>query len=61
MEKRAESPDLKPVKGGWAAFGIGWAVHGQTKEEAVRLYHEAIDRHDEIDARANETVELKGS
>lgn len=43
--------DTKPVKGGWAALGNGWAVHGKTEEEAIRLYHEAIERHKEIEAR----------
>jgi hypothetical protein len=51
MERGRQSLDVRPIKGGWAALGDGWAVHGKTKEEAVRLYHEAIERHKEIDAR----------
>jgi hypothetical protein len=57
MEKEMQPLDLKPVKGGWAAFGDGWAVHGKTEEEAVRLYHEAVERHREMDARAVEAPE----
>jgi len=52
MEKKRQPLDLKPVKGGWAAFGDGWAVHGKTEEEAVRLYHEAVERHRMIDTRS---------
>ncbi len=51
LEHREEQLDSKPIKGGWAILGDGWAVHGKTEEEAVRLYHEAIERHKEIDAR----------
>jgi hypothetical protein len=50
MEKDREYPNLRSIKGGWAALGEGWAVHGMTKEEAVTLYHEAVERHKEIDA-----------
>lgn len=57
MENKRQPLDLKPVKGGWAAFGDGWAVHGKSKEEAVRLYHEAVERHREMNARAMETSE----
>ncbi len=59
-EKQRESVDLRPIKGGWAALGDGWAVHGKTKEEAVRLFHEAMERHREIDARPIKTVEEVG-
>ncbi len=59
MEKVEEYLDLRPIKGGWAALGEGWAVHGKTKEEAVSLYHEAIERHKEIDARSVESEEEK--
>lgn len=51
MNREKDSVDLRPIKNGWAVLGAGWAVHGQTKEEAVRLYHEAIERHKEIEAR----------
>lgn len=52
-----ENVDIRRVKGGWAALGDGWAVHGETEEEAVKLYYEAIERHKEIDARR---IEVKG-
>jgi hypothetical protein len=51
LERTEEQLYPKPIKGGWAVLGDGWAVHGETKEKAVRLYHEAIERHKEIDAR----------
>ena len=57
METQRENVDVRPVKGGWAALGDGWAVHGETVEEAVRLYHEAVKRHREMDARAVEAPE----
>ena len=44
-------PRLGEIKGGWAAYGDGWAVHGATKEEALKRYREAEERHREIDAR----------
>jgi len=56
-ERRKEQLNSKPIKGGWAVLGDGWAVHGETEEEAVRLYHEAIERHKEIDARPVEAEE----
>jgi hypothetical protein len=57
MEKERQHPDLKPIQSGWAALGKGWAVHGKTKVEAVRLYHEAVERHREMDARSIEVGE----
>ena len=54
VETKREPLDMRPIKNGWAAFGDGWAVHGKTEEEAVRLYHEAVERHREMDARAVE-------
>lgn len=58
MLKESTGPlDMSPVKGGWAAYGDGWAVHGESKEEALRLYHEAVERHREMDARAVEAPE----
>lgn len=51
METEREPLDLRPIKNGWAVLSDGWAVHGETEEEAVRLYHEAIERHKEIAAR----------
>ena len=44
-------PVLTPIKGGWAAHGECWAVHGRTPEEAIRKFREAEQRHQEIDAR----------
>ncbi len=40
-----ERPRLVKIKGGWAAHGEGWAVHGVTKQEALRLFEEAQKRH----------------
>lgn len=57
LKESMEPLDLSPIKGGWAAYGQGWAVHGYTKEEAVRLYQEAVERHREIDARVVEAPE----
>lgn len=51
MDMERKPLDLKPIKNGWAALGDGWAVHGKTEEEAVRLYHETVEKHREIDAR----------
>lgn len=61
MDREKDSLDLRPIKNGWAVLGIGWAVHGETKEEAVRLYYEAIERHKKIDARPIETREERTS
>jgi len=44
-------PTLRAIKGGWAADGNGWAVHGKTKEEAIEHYGFAIIRHKLISAR----------
>ncbi len=60
MDREKDSLDLKPIKNGWAALGTGWAVHGETEEEAVRLFHEAIERHKEIDARPIESERVSG-
>ena len=46
--------DVERVKNGWAAYGDGWAVHGSTREEAIRRYHEAVERHKRINARAGQ-------
>ena len=46
-----EPRKLSPIKNGWAAFGKGWAVHGRTREEAIRLFQEPGRRHEYIDAR----------
>jgi len=42
---------LDRIKGGWAARGDGWAVHGATEDEAIRRYQEAVEKHREILAR----------
>lgn len=39
------------VKGGWHAAGYGWAVRGATEEEAIQKFHEAVEKHKEIDQR----------
>lgn len=44
-------PTLVEVKGGWHAVGDGWAVFGQTKQEALARYEEAERKHAEILAR----------
>lgn len=44
-------PRLERIKGGWAARGDGWAVHGATQDEALERYQEAVRRHEEIDRR----------
>lgn len=44
-------PRLSPIKAGWSAHGVGWAVHGATREEAIRKYLEAERLHRQIDER----------
>jgi len=44
-------PNLSELKSGWIARGDGWAVRAETKEEAIRLFHEREDKYREIDAR----------
>ncbi len=48
----AVTPQLTPIKDGWAAFGEGWTVHGATKDEALRKFREAEERYRQIDARS---------
>jgi hypothetical protein len=48
-----DTPILTKIKAGWSAKGNGRAVHGATREEAVRLYNEASDRYNEIAARSS--------
>lgn len=56
MEAEWSALDIRPIKNGWAvSSGEGWAVHGRTKEEGVRRYHETIEKHREIDTRAIRT------
>ena len=47
---------LSAIKNGWAALGEGWAVHGQTKEEAQTKFDAAVALHKVIDARTRERV-----
>lgn len=44
-------PALRPIKAGWAAYGDGWAVHGETEHEALERYAAAERKHAEIEAR----------
>lgn len=41
------------VKNGWTAYGDGWGVFGETEQEALRNYEEAIRRHAIIDRRGD--------
>ena len=43
-----DEPVVYEIKGGWAAAGQGWAVHAETREEALRKFAEAKRQHDEI-------------
>lgn len=45
------SPDLTPIKGGWAAVGQGWAVFGSTRDEALARFEEAEARHETMRQR----------
>jgi len=44
-------PRLLQTPTGWLAMAKGWAVSGATREDALRRFEEAQQRHDEIDAR----------
>lgn len=46
-----EEPCVRPIKGGWAASGRGWAVHGSTQEEALQKFYAAAEQHKVIAAR----------
>ena len=46
-----EAPRLARIKGGWAAYGDGWAVRGQSKDDALEQFWQAVERHKEIDQR----------
>jgi hypothetical protein len=49
VRKPEEYPILYQIYGGkWAASGDGWAVHGNTQEEAIENYRKAEQRHQEI-------------
>ena len=48
-------PVLRLIYGGrWAAYGLGWAVHADTREDAVRAYWERVALYREVDARGKQ-------
>lgn len=53
-------PKLTEVRGGWAAVGQGWAVFASTRDDAVREYVEAEQRHREIAARPTQDRKESG-
>lgn len=45
-------PILQPIYGGrWAAHGLGWAVHADTQEAAIRAYWERVALYRAVEAR----------
>lgn len=46
-------PMLLPIKNGWSAHGIGWAVHSSTKDEAVEKYWKRVALYREVDRRGS--------
>jgi hypothetical protein len=50
------APTLTPIKGGWAALGVGWAVFGETQEQAMDRFLAAVRKHQEIMARPEPTI-----
>lgn len=54
------NPEIRKVRGGWAAIGVGWAVFGETEAEAIERYAEAERRHAEIDKRPLPAFEAAG-
>lgn len=45
-------PILQPIYGGrWAAHGIGWAVHADTRTAAIEAYWARVALYREVDAR----------
>lgn len=50
------TPTLVPIRGGWAALGVGWAVFGETQEQAAGRFLEAERKHREIMERPEPTV-----
>jgi len=44
-------PILLPVKVGWAAHGLGWAVHAPTREAVIQKYRERERLYAEVEAR----------
>lgn len=53
--KVVQGPDIREIKGGWAALGDGWAVHARTKDEAIRRYNSAVEKRTEISRRPDPT------
>lgn len=50
-------PKLVGIKGGWAAVGKGWAVFGETKEQALQNFVAAESRHATIAMRDKEATD----
>lgn len=44
-------PILMPIKGGWAALGDGWAVFGESKDDAIKKFRQAESRHGLLNQR----------
>ena len=44
-------PTIVEIKGGWAAVADWWAVFAPTKEEVIRAFAEAKERHAMIASR----------
>lgn len=42
---------LERIRNGWAAVGKGWAVFGETPEEAKESFRLAEAKHAEIESR----------
>jgi hypothetical protein len=49
-----ETPIFTAIKSGWSARSPkGWAVQAATREEAERLFFEAVERNNRIMARTD--------
>lgn len=46
-----EAPRLARIKGGWAAYGDSWAVHGHSKDVALERFWQAVVQRKEIGQR----------
>lgn len=51
---------VKAIRGGWAALGKGWAVFGETRNEALERFREARTTHAAIEARPAPNTRLNG-
>lgn len=49
-----QEPRLVEIKDGWAALGEGWAVFGETPDDARKRYVAADEKHAELRARTVE-------